>query len=117
MRCLTFEVTGARRQDALARLAKMYRVPPSGPRWPAVARPVDQGVRPRRSRSVEDLRALEVVPNRKTPDCTTAGTEQRVECLAERDGGKRGGREAGQGDADSELHKAPHFIQLLGCEA
>ena len=24
LRCLTFELTGARRQDALARLAKMY---------------------------------------------------------------------------------------------
>ena len=42
---LTFEVTGARRQDALARLAKMYSVPPTGPRWPAVARPVDRGAR------------------------------------------------------------------------
>jgi hypothetical protein len=46
VRGLTFEVTGVRRQDALARLAKMHRVPPTGPRWLAVARPVDQGVRP-----------------------------------------------------------------------
>ena len=46
LRRLTFEVTGARRQDALARLAKMYRVPPTGPRWLAVARPVDRGVMP-----------------------------------------------------------------------
>ena len=46
LRRLTFELTGARRQDALARLAKMYRVPPTGPRWPAVARPVARGVRP-----------------------------------------------------------------------
>jgi len=52
-----------------------------------------------------------VAPNRKTLDCSAAGTEQRVECLAKRDGGKRGGREAGQGDADSELHKSLHFIQ------
>ena len=43
--CLTFELTGARRRDALARLAKMYSVPPTGPRWPAVARPVERGVR------------------------------------------------------------------------
>ena len=42
---LTFELTGARRQDALARLVKMYLVPPTGPRWPAVARPVERGVR------------------------------------------------------------------------
>ena len=45
---LTFEVTDARRQDALARLAKMYSVPPTGPRWPAVARPVDRVVRRQR---------------------------------------------------------------------
>ena len=48
---LTFELTGARRQDALARLAKMYRVPPTGPRRPAVARPVERVVRPR---SIQD---------------------------------------------------------------
>ena len=46
-RGLTFELTGPRRQDALARLAKMYPVPPTGPRWPAVAGPVERGVRPR----------------------------------------------------------------------
>jgi hypothetical protein len=48
---LTFELTGALRQDALARLARMYRVPPTGPRWPAVARPVERGVRPHSLRS------------------------------------------------------------------
>ena len=42
---LTFELTGPRRQDALARTEKMYRVPQSGPRWPAVAGPVERGVR------------------------------------------------------------------------
>ena len=41
------EVTGALRQDGLARLAKMYRVPPTGPSWPAVASPVDRLVRRR----------------------------------------------------------------------
>ena len=45
LRRLTFELTGPQRQDALARLAKMYRVPPTGPRWPAVAGPVERGVR------------------------------------------------------------------------
>ena len=44
MRRLTFEVTGPLRQDDLARLAKMYRVPPTGPSWPAVAGPVDRRV-------------------------------------------------------------------------
>ena len=43
--CLTFELTGPRRQDALARAEKMYRVPQLGPRWPAVAGPVERGVR------------------------------------------------------------------------
>ena len=43
---LTFEVTGRRRQDALARTGKMYRVPRAGPRWPAVGAPVDRRVRP-----------------------------------------------------------------------
>ena len=44
--CLTFELTGPRRQDALARTEKMYRAPQSGPRWPAVAGPVERGVGP-----------------------------------------------------------------------
>jgi hypothetical protein len=43
---ITFELTGHRRQDALARAEKMYRVPQPGPRWPAVAGPVERGVRP-----------------------------------------------------------------------
>jgi hypothetical protein len=45
---LTFELTGPRRQDALARAEKMYRVHQLGPRWPAVAGPVERGVRPQR---------------------------------------------------------------------
>ena len=47
LRRLTFELTGPRRQDALARAEKMYRVPQLGPRWPAVAGPVERGVRHR----------------------------------------------------------------------
>ena len=47
LRGLTFELTGPRRQDALARTERMYRVPQLGPRWPAVAGPVERGVRPR----------------------------------------------------------------------
>ena len=43
---LTFEVSGRRRQDARARLATMYRVPPTGPWWPAGGAPLDRGVRP-----------------------------------------------------------------------
>ena len=42
---LTFELTGARRQDAFARLAKMYRVPPTGPWWHAAEGPLDRRVR------------------------------------------------------------------------
>ena len=45
----TFELTGPLRWDGLARVGKMYRVPQTGPRRPAVAGPVVQrGVRPRR---------------------------------------------------------------------
>lgn len=43
---LTFELTGPERRGSLARLAKMYRVPPTGPSWPAAEGPVERGVRP-----------------------------------------------------------------------
>jgi len=43
---LTFELSGRRRQDARARLAKMYRVPPDRAWWPAVGAPLERGVRP-----------------------------------------------------------------------
>jgi len=47
LRCLTFELTGPRRWDGLARAGKMYCVPQAGPRRPAVGGPVVQrGVRP-----------------------------------------------------------------------
>jgi hypothetical protein len=42
---LTFELTGHQRDDASARLAKMYRVPPAGRWWHAVGAPVERGVR------------------------------------------------------------------------
>jgi len=42
------ELTGPLRQDSLARAEKMYRVPQTGPRWPAVAGPVERRVRRRR---------------------------------------------------------------------
>ena len=45
LRCLTFELRGRQRQDASARLAKMYRVPPAGRWWPAVGAPFERGVR------------------------------------------------------------------------
>ena len=45
LRCLTFELSGRQRQDALARTEKMYRVPQAGPRWPAVGAPLERGVR------------------------------------------------------------------------
>ena len=45
MCCLTLELTGQLRQDSLARSEKMYRVPQTGPRWPAVAGPVERRVR------------------------------------------------------------------------
>ena len=44
---LTFELRGPQRQDALARTEKMYRLPQAGPRWPAVAGPLERVVRPR----------------------------------------------------------------------
>jgi hypothetical protein len=48
---LTFELSRAQRQDALARTEKMYRVPQAGPRWPAVGPRLERGVRPQRSYS------------------------------------------------------------------
>ena len=46
---LTFELTGPLRRDGLARAGKMYRVPQTGPRQPAVAGPVVQrGIRHQR---------------------------------------------------------------------
>jgi len=46
LRRLTFELTGPLRQDGLARAERMYRVPQTGPRRPAVVGPVVQrGVR------------------------------------------------------------------------
>ena len=46
LRCLTFELTGPRRRDGLARAGRMYRVPQAGPSQPAVGGPVVQrGVR------------------------------------------------------------------------
>ena len=43
---LTFELSGRQRQDASARAAKMYSVPPAGRWWPAVGAPLERGVRP-----------------------------------------------------------------------
>ena len=44
--CLTFELSGRRRQDARPGLAKMCRVPPDRAWWPAVGAPLERGVRP-----------------------------------------------------------------------
>ena len=46
-RGLTFELSRHQRCDARARVAKMYRVPPTGPAWPAVGAQLERGVRPR----------------------------------------------------------------------
>ena len=43
--CLTFELSGRRRQDARPGLVKMYRVPPARAWWPAVGAPVERRVR------------------------------------------------------------------------
>ena len=45
LRCLTFELSGRRRQGARPGLAKMYRVPPDRAWWPAVGAPLERGVR------------------------------------------------------------------------
>ncbi len=44
--CLTFELSGRRRQDARARAEKMCVVPQTGPWWPAVGAPLERLVRP-----------------------------------------------------------------------
>ena len=49
LRSLTFELSWHRRWDARPGLAKMYRVPPAGPAWPAVGAQLERGVRPQLS--------------------------------------------------------------------
>ena len=46
VRCLTFELSGRRRQDARPGPVKMYRVPPARAWWPAVGAPLEREVRP-----------------------------------------------------------------------
>ena len=46
-RGLTFELSWRQRWATRARWAKMYRVPPTGPAWPAVGAQLERGVRPR----------------------------------------------------------------------
>jgi len=50
MCCLTFELSGRRRQDARPGPVKMYRVPPARAWWPAVGAPLERGVRHHRAR-------------------------------------------------------------------
>jgi hypothetical protein len=85
-RGLTLEVSGPQRHDARPRPQKMYSVPVAGAWWHAAVGPLDRPVRPRGSRSVEDWRTLEVVPNRRTPGGTSAGAKQRMTGTAVRDG-------------------------------
>ena len=54
------ELTGPTRQDGLARSAKVYGVPPTGPSWPAVAGPVERRVRRHSTRPARG--ALHQVP-------------------------------------------------------
>ena len=41
----TLELSGRQRQDSRPGLAKTYRVPQTGPWWPAVGAPLERGVR------------------------------------------------------------------------
>jgi hypothetical protein len=45
-RRITFELSWHQRWDARARLARMYKVPPTWPAWPAVGAQLERGVRP-----------------------------------------------------------------------
>ena len=45
VRCLTFEVSWRRRQDARPGPVKMYRVPPVRAWWPAVGAPLERVVK------------------------------------------------------------------------
>lgn len=47
LECLTFELSGRRRQGARPGLAKMYRVQPARAWRPAVGAPLERGVRQR----------------------------------------------------------------------
>jgi len=55
------ELSGARTQDALARTQTMHRVPAAGPRWPAVARPVERRVRPHSSPAEDEAERTNLV--------------------------------------------------------
>ena len=58
LRCLTFELSGCRPQDARPGLAKMFRVPPDWAWWPAVGAPLERGVRRRRADFHDGLQNL-----------------------------------------------------------
>ena len=76
LRGLTFELTGPWRRGALARTERMYCVPQAGPRCPAVAGPVERGVRRRSCRgTASDWRPA-------SGRCAT-GVLSLYECLAE----------------------------------
>ena len=71
--CLTFELSGRRRQVARARAEKMYAVPQPGPWWPAVGAPLERVVRPHCTVPVAD--ACEVAD--ATPAALTVKPETR----------------------------------------
>ena len=90
--CLTFELSGRRRQDARPGLAKMYTVLPARAWWPAVGAPLERGVRPHcvahtrlclRSDSTPKLAPLVsmwtgVLQHKSAPEGDTAATRRGV---------------------------------------
>ena len=81
----------------------------AGAWWHAVGAPLDRLVRPRISRSEEELRTLEAVPMRRTRKGTAGSARQRDECSAGSGGGKRDACRPREEEAGADLKEASHF--------
>ena len=80
----TFELSGRRWQDASARMAKMYRVPPAGRWWPAVGAPLERGVRPHRATNSMIQLVSHVLPPSPENACSQMGLCPGFACHVKR---------------------------------
>jgi len=83
---LTFELSWHQRWDARARLARMYKVPPTWPAWPAVGAQLERGVRQRCVWSALALRCrLVASAHRETCGCAhKSATDTAERCVKAR---------------------------------
>lgn len=83
---LTFEPSWHRRWDARAQSAKMYRVPPTGPAWPAVVAQLERGVRRQREAKLLPMHEFSELADRSaafTLKALSDAHERIVEALQE----------------------------------